>query len=134
VNDGQEKQRPSSELALTLSTSRSLPAFRQPEVKAPFGGRAGKQLANEMREKYFRLWHNMIMERLAIESTIILSDYAMETIDGAINRMLDRFFSTERMPAGERLMREITEWCIQEMVAAVRAIVENHPRRLGEIL
>ena len=134
MNDKNGKQLPSGELALTLSSRSNLPAFRLPDVKAPFGGRAGKQLVNEMREKYFRLWHNMIMERLAIESTIILTDYAMEVIDGAINRMLDRFLSTERHPAAEGLMREITEWCIQELVAAVRAILENHPRRLGEIL
>ena len=134
MSDSNRKQRPSGELALTLSSRRNLPAFRRPDVKAPFGGRAGKQLANEMREKYFRLWHNMVMERLAIESTIILTDYAMEVIDGAVNGMIDRFLSTERHPAAEAVMRDITEWCLQEMVAAVRAILENHPRRLGEIL
>ena len=134
MNDSEKKQFPSSELSLTLSTSRNLPSAHPPDVREPFGGRGGKQLANEMREKYFRLWHNLMMERLALESTIILTDYAMEIIDGAINRMLDRYFSTERRPAAESLMREITEWGIREMVAAVRAILENHPRRLGDIL
>ena len=134
MSDSQKKQLPSSELALTLSTSRNLPSVRLPDVKAPFGGRAGKQLANEMREKYFRLWHNLIMERLAVESTIILNDYAMQVIDGAINRMLDRYLNTERLQAANTLMHDYTEWCIQQMVAAVRAILENHPRRLGEIL
>ena len=134
MSDREKKQLPSSEVALTLSSSRNLPSIRLPDVKAPYGGRSGKQLANEMREKYFRLWHNLIMERLAIESTVILNDYAMQVIDGAINQMLDRYLNTERLQAANALMQGYTEWCIQQMVAAVRAILENHPRRLGEIL
>ena len=134
MSDNQDKQRPSSELVLSFSNSRNLPAMRLPDVKPPFGGRAGKQLANEMREKYFRLWHDMILERLAMESTIILTDYAMQVIDAAINQMLDRYLNTDRRQAANALMESFTKWCIQEMVAAVRAILENHPRRLGEIL
>jgi len=134
MSDSEKKQRPSGELTLALSTSRNLPALRLPDVKAPFGGRAGKQVANEMREKYFRLWHNMIMERLALESTVVLSAYARQVIDDAINQMIDQHLNTERRQAANALMEGFTEWCIQQMVAAVRAILENHPRRLGEIL
>ena len=134
MNDSKQKQRPTGELTLTLASSRNLPALRLPEVKPPFGGRAGKQLTNEMREKYFRLWHNLIMERLAIESTVVLSAYARQVIDDAINQMLDQHLNTERRQAANAFMEELTEWCIREMVAAVRAILENHPRRLGEIL
>ena len=134
MSDSEKKQRPSSELTLALSTSRNLPSVRLPDVKPPFGGRAGKQVANEMREKYFRLWHNMIMEKLALESTVVLSAYARQVIDDTINQMIDQHLNTERRQAANALMREYTEWCIQQMVAAVRAILENHPRRLGEIL
>ena len=134
MSDNERKQRPSSQLSLTLSTSRNLPALRLPDVKAPFGGRAGKQLANEMREKYFRMWHNWILEKLALESTVALSAYARQVVDDAINQMLDQHLNTEREQAANAFMEEFTEWCIQEMVAAVRAILENHPRRLGEIL
>ena len=134
MNGSREKKHPSSDLALTLSHIGSLPTLRLPDVKPPFGGRAGRQLANEMREKYFRIWHNMVMERLAIESTVILNEYAMQVIDAAINRMLDRYLNTQRLEAANAFMKDCTEWCIQQLVAAVRAILENHPRRLGEIL
>ena len=134
MSDSQDKQRPSRELTLTLASSRSLPALRQPDVKAPFGGRAGKQLANEMREKVFRLVYNQILEKLALESTVGLSAYARQLIDDTINLMLDQHLNTVRRRAANVLMEDFTEWCIQEMVAAVRAILENHLRRLGDIL
>ena len=134
MSDNERKQRPSSQLSLTLSTSRNLPALRLPDVKAPFGGRAGRQIANEMREKYFRMWHNWILEKLALESTVALSAYARQVVDDAINQMLDQHLNTEREQAANAFMEEFTVLCIQDMVAAVRAILENHPRRLGEIL
>jgi len=129
-----KKQLPSPDLKLALTTGGGLSTFRIPDVKDPIPGRVGRQLGNEMREKYFRLWHTMVLERLAMESCLKLTEYALEALDAEINRMLDRYFNAERLPAAEAIMKEVTEMCVNYLVAQVRAILENHPRRLGEII
>jgi len=129
-----KKQLPSPDLKLALTTGGGLSTFRIPDVKEPFGGREGTRLAREMREKYFRLWHALVLERLAMESCRILSREAQEALDVEINRMLDRYFNAERLETAEAIMKEVTEVCINILIAQVRAILENHARRLGEII
>jgi hypothetical protein len=126
------KQLPSGSLNLVLSSQQSLPVLRIPDVKEPFAGRRGKQLANETREKYFLMWHKLVLERLAVESAVVLNDYVMQVVDQAINQMLDRFYSTKRLPEAEAFMKDFTQVCIQQMVANVRAILDNHSRAMGE--
>jgi hypothetical protein len=128
----QPKQLPAGSLALSLTTRRNMPALRLPDVKEPYSGRQGHALANEMREKYFRLWHKLVLEQLAIQSAAVLNDYALQIIDESINRMLDRYFSVERHAAANELLQEITQVCIQQLVASVKAILENHTRLIGE--
>ena len=134
MSDQQRKIVPSGEFSLTLTNKRSLPALHIPEVQQPYGGREGRQLANEMRARYFRLWHYAILERLATESSAALSDYALRVIDQTVNQMLDRLLSTERHPVAAAFMQELTQTLIQDMVATIRAIMDDHVRRMGEIL
>ena len=129
-----KKQLPSLDLKLALTTGGELSTFRIPDVKDPFAKGEGRRIGNEMRERYFRLWHTMVLERLAMESCVILSNYALEALGTEINRMLDRYYNAERLPEAEPIMKEITEMCVKYLVAQVRAILENHPRRLGEII
>ncbi len=129
-----KKQLPSPDLKLALTSGGGLSTFRIPDVKDPIAGRVGRQLGNEMREKYFRLWHTMVLERLAMESSRILSREAQEALDVEINRMLDRYFNADRLEAAEAIMKEVTEVCINILVAQIRAILENHVRRRGEII
>jgi hypothetical protein len=133
MSDQQRKVLP-SEFSLTLSNKRSMPALRLPEVQQPYAGREGRRLANEMRARYFRLWHYMIIQRLAVESTVALNDYAMLVIDQTISKMLDRLYGTERRPMAAAFMQELTQTLIQDMVATIRAILEDHVRRMGEII
>lgn len=128
----QSKEFPSGSLDLTPSSRKNLPTLRTPDVKEPFAGRRGRQVANEMREKYFLLWHKLVLERLAVESAAVLSDYALQVVDQAINQMLDRYFGTERLPAANEFLKEFTQVCIQQLVANVRAILDNHSRTMGE--
>ncbi|MHB0859330.1 MAG: hypothetical protein ACYC5M_17410 [Anaerolineae bacterium] len=65
-----------------------------------------------MREKYFLQWHKLVLERLAVESAAVLSDYALQVVDQAINQMLDRYFGTERLPAANDFLKEFTQVCI----------------------
>lgn len=128
------KQIPSDDLELNLSTSsgRNLPAFRLPDVKEPMPGRRGRELANEMRERYFRLYHQVVLERLAMESMAVVTDYAMEVIDAGVKQILDRYYSDiGRHPAANTVMKEVTEACIRNLVAAVKSILENHHRNMG---
>ena len=134
MSDNQQKYLPSGELRLVLTSGGGLPSFHVPDVKAPFRGREGQRIRNEIREKYFRMWHSMALARLAIISSVILNDYALEALDMEISRMLDRYLNTERPAAALAIMEEVTEVCIKNLVAQVRAILENHPRRLGEII
>jgi hypothetical protein len=134
MNDNSVKQLPSGDLNLVLTSGGGLPTIQMPRVEDPFPGRDGRRLANEMREKYFRLWHNMVLEKLAIASIVVLNDYALQVLDAEINRMLDRYYDTIRRPAANAAIQEVTELCVKNLVAAVRAVLENHPRRLGEIL
>jgi len=106
--------------------------MRIPDVKEPFAGRRGRQLANEMREKYFLMWHKLVLERLAIESAIVLDDYAHDVVSQAVTQMLDRFYNTDTYPVAEEFLRQFTQVCIQQLVANVRAILENHARVMGE--
>jgi len=132
VNPDQTKRRPTASLDLALVSRDSLPILRFPDVKEPFAGRRGRQLANEMREKHFLLWHKFLLERLGIESAIALSDYAQQVVTRAVNQILDRYSSTECSPAAEEFLKEFTEVCVQQMVANVRAILDNHARVVGE--
>jgi len=128
----QTKRRPTGSLELTVAPRQSLPAMRIPDVKEPFAGRRGRQLANEMREKYFLMWHKLVLERLAIESAIVLDDYAHDVVSQAVTQMLDRFYNTDTYPVAEEFLRQFTQVCIQQLVANVRAILENHARVMGE--
>ena len=132
MNTEQTKQRPTGSLNLALISRQSLPTLRIPDIKEPFGGRRGRQLANEMREKYFLMWHKLVLERLAVESAAVLNSYALEVVDQAVNQMLDRYFGTERRPEANEFLHQFTEVCIQQLVATVRAILENHSRVMGE--
>jgi hypothetical protein len=128
------KQLPSDDLDLDLSTSSglSLPAFRLPDVKEPMPGRRGRELANEMREQYFRLYHQVVLERLAMESMAAVSDYAMLVIDAGVKQILDRYCcNLDRHPAAKAAMKEVTEACIRTLVATVKSILENHHRNMG---
>lgn len=131
MSSNHTKQLPSGSLDLSFSSQKSLPAPRLPDVKEPFSGRRGRQVANDMREKYFLLWHRMVLERLAIESSAVLNDYALQVVDQAVNQMLDRYY-TERRPEANEFMNEFTRGCIQQLAANVRAILDNHARAMGE--
>jgi hypothetical protein len=132
VNADQTKRRPIGSPDLALVSRESLPALRIPEVKEPFGGRRGRQLANEVRQKYFLMSHKLVLERLGIESSVVLSDYAQQVVIRAVNQMLDRYSSTDCSPAAEEFQKEFTQVCIQQLVANVRAILDNHSRAMGE--
>jgi hypothetical protein len=134
MSNDPQKQLPAGSLDLALLSRQSLPAVRTPEVREPFSGRRGRQLANEMREKYFHMWHQMVLERLAVESAAVLNDYALQVVDRAVNQMLDRYFNTERHPSANEFLKEFTQVCIQQMVATVRAVLDNHSRAMGEFL
>jgi hypothetical protein len=132
MNPEQTKRRPTESLDLALVSRQSLPTLRIPDVKEPFAGRRGRQLANEMREKYFLMWHRLVLERLGIESAAVLSDYAQQVVAQAVNQILDRYYSTECSPAAEEFLKEFTQGCLQQLVANVRAILDNHARVVGE--
>lgn len=134
MNDNSVKQLPSADLNLVLTSGGGLPTIQVPRVEEPFGGRDGRRLANEMREKYFRLWHKLVLEKAGIASTAVLNDYAQQVLDVEINRMLDRYYDTIRRPAANAAMLEVTESCIKNLAATVKAIQENHARHLGEII
>lgn len=131
------KELPSGDLELNLSISsgRSITSLRIPEVREPMPGRHGKELANEVREKLFRLVHQLVLEKLAMESIVILSDYAMEVVDEGVARIVDRYYSGKgRHIVANAVMKEMMETSIRNLTAEVRVILENHMRSIGEIL
>lgn len=134
MSDEQRKTIPSGEFSLTLTNKRSMPALRIPDVQQPYSGREGRRLANEMRARYFRLWHYAILERLATDCSAALSDHALRVIDQTVNQMLDRLLSTERHPVAAAFMQELTQTLIQDMVATIRAILEDDVRRMGDVI
>lgn len=131
------KQLPTEDLELTVSgiSGRNLPTLRYPEVKEPMSGRRGRELANEFREKYFRHLHQIALEKLILESTFIITDYAMAVLDAAVQQIVDRYYGNAgRHPIANAVMKDVSESLIQIMVAEVKSIVENHLRYIGGIL
>jgi hypothetical protein len=132
MSTDQDRQGDSRSLQLTLGAgNRGLPALRMPEIKDPYPGRRGKELGNQMREAAFRMYYTIVLERVAVESGIWLRAYAQQLVYQAVTQMMDSFYDLDCRPEALPYLRQFTEANIEEMVAQVRAILENHSRTMG---
>lgn len=122
-------------LQLTLGKGNNLPSTpHTPDVSPPYRGAEGRKLANTVRRKYFMMVHNQVLQRLAMESSAQLHAYAQEVIYVTVTQMLDRYEDMLGSDVTDPFMKQITERLVEQMANQVLAIVDSHPRIMGEVL
>ena len=131
-----QKMLPSGDLKLTLTdrrgVKRGLP--ERVDFSPPFPGRRGRELANRAREQAYEILVSTALAKLAADSVIIVDDYIRQAIYDRVTTIVDLFYSTPCHEVAMPILKQVTEEMISDLIASLRAIGDNHMRRLSRVL
>ena len=134
--DLDKQKRAADEGALTpvRSGSSSSLEVRQPTVGPASDTRQGKKLARAEQERQWRMLQTTQRTALAVNSMIAVTVHGQNQLDKTQEVMTDRFYATKRRPEMNQFMARVTSRCLSMAESGVMAILESHPKRIGEDL
>ena len=107
---------------------------RRPAVGPASDSRQGKKLARAEQERQWRIFQTAQRTALGVNSMVAVTVHGQKQLDVAQEVMTDCFYGVNRRPEMNEFMARVTSRCLSMAESGVMAILESHPKRIGEDL